>query len=113
MSDNPHVIARQMLAVALLLQCAGCLVGPDFSSPSPRVAANWLESRDPSIKSASLIAPEHREDWAWWTVFHDPVLDRLIDIAYEQNLSLVSAGTRVLVARAELVFNCVEERYFV
>ena len=35
-------------------------------------------------------------------MFHDPVLDRLIRIAYEQNLSLVSTGTRVLQARAEL-----------
>jgi NodT family efflux transporter outer membrane factor (OMF) lipoprotein len=41
-------------------------------------------------------------DWDWWAVFGDPVLDRLIRVAYEQNLSLVSAGTRVLQARAEL-----------
>ena len=41
-------------------------------------------------------------DWDWWTVFHDPVLDRLIRVAYEQNLSLQSAGTRVLEARAQL-----------
>src|ERR1700732_3846699 len=34
--------------------------------------------------------------------FRDPVLDRLIRVAYEQNLSLVSAGTRVLEARAQL-----------
>jgi outer membrane protein TolC len=38
----------------------------------------------------------------WWTVFHDPMLNRLIRTAYDQNLSLVSAGTRVLQARAEL-----------
>src|ERR1700736_5277308 len=35
-------------------------------------------------------------------VFRDPVLDRLIRVAYEQNLSLVSAGTHVLEARAQL-----------
>ena len=91
-----------MLTTALALLCGGCLVGPDFSSPSAPVADKWLESRDPSVKSASLIIPPNREDWAWWTVFHDPVLDRLIRTAYEQNLSLVSAGTRVLQARAEL-----------
>jgi len=43
-----------------------------------------------------------RTDWDWWTVFRDPVLDRLIRVAYEQNLSLASAGTRVLEARAQL-----------
>jgi NodT family efflux transporter outer membrane factor (OMF) lipoprotein len=35
-------------------------------------------------------------------VFRDPVLNRLIEIAYNQNLTLVSAGTQVLQARAEL-----------
>ena len=49
-----------------------------------------------------MLSAAHPEDWAWWTVFHDPVLDRLIKIAYDQNLDLVSAGTRVLEARAEL-----------
>ena len=93
---------RLLLALAPVLACGGCLVGPDFSSPSAPVADKWLESRDPSVKSVALISPASREDWAWWTVFHDPVLDRLIRIAYEQNLSLVSAGTRVLQARAEL-----------
>jgi outer membrane protein TolC len=78
------------------------MVGPDFSSPSAPVADKWLEAHDPSVKSASSIAPGHREDWAWWAVFHDPILDRLIKTAYDQNLSLTSAGTRVLQARAEL-----------
>jgi len=99
---SANAIARHMLAGALLLQCASCMVGPDFSSPAAPVAEKWLESRNPSVKAASLADPEHREDWAWWTVFHDPVLDRLIKIAYDQNLDLVSAGTRVLEARAEL-----------
>jgi len=34
--------------------------------------------------------------------FHDPTLNRLIQIAYNQNLTLLSAGTRVLQARALL-----------
>ena len=105
MSVSAHTLARVILAAALLLQCAGCMVGPDFSSPSAPVAGKWLESNDPSVKSISsepLVSDGHREDWAWWTVFHDPVLDRLIKVAYDQNLSLVSAGTRVLQARAEL-----------
>jgi NodT family efflux transporter outer membrane factor (OMF) lipoprotein len=38
----------------------------------------------------------------WWNVFNDPVLSRLIEIAYEQNLTLRSAGVRVLEARAQL-----------
>ena len=41
-------------------------------------------------------------DQQWWTVFDDDVLDRLIETAYQQNLSLLSAGVRVLQARAQL-----------
>ena len=38
----------------------------------------------------------------WWEGFRDPTLNRLIQIAYNQNLTLLSAGTRVLQARAVL-----------
>jgi NodT family efflux transporter outer membrane factor (OMF) lipoprotein len=69
---------------------------PDFSSPSAPVAEKWLESDNPSVDTRNQ---EYRD---WWTVFHDPVLNRLIEIAYNQNLTLVDAGTRVLEARAQL-----------
>jgi NodT family efflux transporter outer membrane factor (OMF) lipoprotein len=84
------------LGLALPLCCAGCLVGPDFSSPSAPVAEKWLESDNPSVDTRNQ---EYRD---WWIVFHDPVLNRLIEIAYNQNLTLVDAGTRVLEARAQL-----------
>src|ERR1700719_3966675 len=84
------------LGVALPLCCTACLVGPNFSSPSAPVAEKWLESDNPSVDTRNQ---EYRD---WWTVFHDPVLNRLIGIAYNQNLTLVDAGTRVLEARAQL-----------
>src|SRR5215831_17344528 len=83
-------------AASLLLQCAGCMVGPDFSSPTAPVAEKWLEAGNVSVDTRNQ---EYRD---WWKVFHDPVLDRLIEIAYKQNLTLVSAGTQVLEARAQL-----------
>src|SRR6516165_6693316 len=87
---------RILLAAALMLSCGGCLVGPDFSSPHAPAAEKWLETGNPSVDTRDQ---NYRD---WWTVFHDPVLDRLIETAYNQNLTLVSAGTRVLQARAEL-----------
>jgi NodT family efflux transporter outer membrane factor (OMF) lipoprotein len=84
------------LGLALPLCCAGCLVGPDFSSPSAPVAEKWLEADNPSVDT------RNQEYRGWWTAFHDPVLNRLIEIAYNQNLTLVDAGTRVLEARAQL-----------
>ncbi len=87
---------RRALALALAPALAGCAVGPNFAPPAAPVADKYLESHNPAVKT-------DRQDYRdWWRVFHDPVLDRLIETAYEQNLSLLSAGTRVLQARAEL-----------
>ena len=72
------------------------MVGPDYKSPPAPAAASFLEANQPSVET------RRQEYQDWWTVFHDPVLDRLIAIAYNQNLTLVAAGTRVLQARAEL-----------
>jgi NodT family efflux transporter outer membrane factor (OMF) lipoprotein len=72
------------------------MVGPDFAAPAAPVADKWLEWRSKSLKS-SEPAPG-----AWWRVFRDPVLDKLVETACSQNLTLLSAGTKVLQARAEL-----------
>jgi NodT family efflux transporter outer membrane factor (OMF) lipoprotein len=85
-----------MLVAALLPPLSGCMVGPNFTEPAGPVAAKWLESRDP------LVHADRAEDAKWWTVYNDPTLDHLIDLAYHQNLTLLAAGTRVLEARATL-----------
>lgn len=92
--------ASPMTAIAMVLLAvsfSGCTeVGPDFKTPVAPVAANFrgVDEKPVPQKSAEL-----RD---WWTVFNDPTLNHLIDIAYNQNLTLQSAGTRVLEARAEL-----------
>ena len=55
-----------------------------------------MEVGDKRVKSE---AADYRN---WWQAFNDPVLDRLIDRAYQENLSLRMAGVRVLEARAQL-----------
>jgi NodT family efflux transporter outer membrane factor (OMF) lipoprotein len=72
------------------------MVGPDFQRPPASVPANWLGTGDPRV---STEATSYRD---WWQAFNDPVLDRLIAQAYRENLSLKSAGVRVLQARAQL-----------
>ena len=91
----PPRVSRQ-LAWVLLVLLSACKVGPDFKTPTAPLAERWLQSGDPSVKI------DHQDYERWWTVFHDPTLDRLIDIAYHQNLTLLAAGTRVLEARAVL-----------
>ncbi len=83
-----------LLLVALVL--AGCSLGPDFTRPKAQVPPNWLDANDARVKTG----PAQYRDW--WKAFNDPVLDKLIDQAYRDNLSLRIAGVRVLEARAQL-----------
>ena len=87
---------RLPVIIALTLCAQGCLLGPDFQTPPAPVADKWLEQGNKAVDS---IASEH---WDWWTVFNDPRLTRLIQLAYRQNLTLQTAGVRVLEARARL-----------
>jgi NodT family efflux transporter outer membrane factor (OMF) lipoprotein len=70
-------------------------VGPDFKPPQTTVTSRWRASGDPRI--ATQVAA----DALWWRSFNDPILDRLVDLAYRQNLSLQIAGLRILEGRAQ------------
>jgi NodT family efflux transporter outer membrane factor (OMF) lipoprotein len=90
------VVLFAVTGAVLALAGSGCMLGPDYQSPAAKVANHYLEANQPSVDTKA------QEYERWWTVFHDPVLNRLVQIAYDQNLSLIAAGTRVLQARAEL-----------
>ncbi len=85
-----------VLLVSALLAFTGCMVGPDFKRPKVAVSANWLETGDQRVSTESAT---YRN---WWTAFNDAALNRLIERAYQENLSLRQAGVRVLQARAQL-----------
>ncbi len=72
------------------------MLGPDFQTPEAPVADEWLETSDPQVNTQ---AEEYSD---WWTVFNDPVLDHIIELAYQQNLPLQIAGIRILESRALL-----------
>jgi NodT family efflux transporter outer membrane factor (OMF) lipoprotein len=72
------------------------MVGPDFVKPEAPVEREWLEARDAAIKTE---ASDYKD---WWTVFNDPVLNSLVETAYQQNLPLQISGIRILQARAQL-----------
>ena len=86
------------LVVAAALIAPGCtIIGPDYEEPEPPVETDWLAYEDPRLDTGTPASPE------WWKgAFADPVLDRLIEAALEENLSLRSAGLRVLQARQQL-----------
>ena len=84
------------MLVPALLAFSGCMVGPDFVRPKTTVSPTWLDAGDQRVKTGPS---EYRN---WWNGFNDPALDRLVERAYRENLSLRSAGVRVLQARAQL-----------
>ncbi|MFI4918481.1 MAG: efflux transporter outer membrane subunit [Legionellales bacterium] len=80
---------------ACLLLCACVMVGPDYKEPKTSVAAHWSK-KNGSVKETPL------QTVTWWQVFHEPNLTSLINQGYHNNLSVQSAGVRVLQARAQL-----------
>jgi NodT family efflux transporter outer membrane factor (OMF) lipoprotein len=91
-------LAAAVAMLGVLLALGACSVGPKFEKPETAVKADasWKETSDPRIKSA---APA---DSLWWKSFNDTALDKLVDLAYQQNLPLQTAGLRIAEARARL-----------
>src|SRR5436190_23220858 len=90
---SPAVRARVLLAAgsALVIFLSACTVGPDYARPSAPVPAQYKGA------GWKLGQPLDEIDrGAWWSVYHDPVLDgleRQIDIS-NQNLAAAEAAFR-------------------
>jgi NodT family efflux transporter outer membrane factor (OMF) lipoprotein len=86
------------LALGVMLLISGCTsVGPDYEMPEATVEAQWQDA------NSALITDSMPADSQWWTTaFQDAELDHLIDVTLQQNLSLQSAGLRVLQSQQQL-----------
>ncbi|GMU04152.1 efflux transporter outer membrane subunit [Corallococcus caeni] len=91
---GPVVGALPLLG--LLSTLAGCTVGPDFKRPEAAITKEWRTQGDPRLLKQAEV------DTQWWKSFGDPSLDRLVELAYRQNLPLRIAGLRIVEARAQL-----------
>jgi len=85
---------RIVLPASMAMLSACTTLGPDFRTPPADLEATWGE------KTHALSTGKLAGDW--WSVFNDPVLDRLVELATEQNLPLQIAGLRIFEARAAL-----------
>lgn len=91
-----HLWRNTAAGATVVLLLSGCInVGPDYKAPSVLIGDRWLEAGSHQVSARAV-------DQRWWTLFRDPVLNRLIETAYQQNLTLQAAGLRVLQARAQL-----------
>jgi NodT family efflux transporter outer membrane factor (OMF) lipoprotein len=90
------VVAISLLGALAML--GGCSVGPKFKTPETPAtqSPDWKEKADPRIKTQ---APA---DSLWWKSFNDAALDKLVELAYQQNLPLQTSGLRIAEARARL-----------
>lgn len=71
------------------------MVGPNFVTPKTDIAAGY-QSFGAGVQGSPI------SDASWWESFNDPILNKLIQAGYQNNLSLQIAGLRVLQARAQL-----------
>jgi len=92
------VVRHVVITCVLIVLISGCTtLSPEFKQPETNVEKEWIWADNPNFRP---VAPA--DDGRWWTVFNDPVLNRLIEDAYRQNLTLQTAGVRILQARAQL-----------
>jgi NodT family efflux transporter outer membrane factor (OMF) lipoprotein len=94
---HKKIILRIMLSILFLclLVINGCVVGPDYVKPEVKFNENWNDKDDERVENQAVNAE-------WWQAFEDPILDKLIQLAYQQNLPLQIAGLRILESRARL-----------
>jgi len=90
--QRPIFSVKALIAAGLGVWLTGCMVGPDYRLPEVKTPGKYAGARDHHNRPP----PD-----AWWTVFKDPVLDRLIREAAAFNLDVKQTAQRILAARAE------------
>ncbi|PCJ32272.1 MAG: RND transporter [Moraxellaceae bacterium] len=124
-------VTDSQLLKAILISIGGLLgacttIGPEFQQPQVEWLAQWQQSiaatslstkaslpkssaLADSIKNGAVpaasglsVSPEQVNLQTWWLLFEDPVLNRLIEINKEENLTLRGAGLRIFESRALL-----------
>jgi NodT family efflux transporter outer membrane factor (OMF) lipoprotein len=88
---------KRLLILACATALAGCAVGPDYRRPEPQRATAGAFV-DPGMARVDVSAPTG----AWWHLFDDPVLDRLVADALTYNTDVRVASANLRQARAIL-----------
>ena len=90
------VITRVSLCLSLCCLSACAAVGPEYVQPESPLGPEWYQAERAGYSSSA------DDQVRWWRKLNDPVLDRLVELAQQQNNSLKIAGLRVLESRAQL-----------
>lgn len=88
-------------SLVLLLSAAvltGCAVGPEYRQPEIALSPVFIGQE--AVDRRQVL---HQADLAnWWATFNDPLLERFVSLAQEQNLDIAQAAARVAQSRAGL-----------
>jgi outer membrane protein TolC len=93
-----NLIWRKMRPICVSAVLLGTLVG--CAKDTPYAAPTFPFQHAYSGHKSG--APVLLENTAWWKGFKDPTLDRLVERALHDNLSLAAAKERILEAEANL-----------
>jgi outer membrane protein, multidrug efflux system len=93
-------VAQTAIAGLLILMMAACNVGPNYKRPATSTPQSFRGALAPEV-AAPAQTESSLGDQRWSAVFQDPVLQRLVAEALENNLDLRVAAQRVLEAQAQ------------
>ncbi|HYA85786.1 MAG TPA: efflux transporter outer membrane subunit [Nitrospirota bacterium] len=90
---------RITTALSLSLLCYGCLVGPNYHTPSAPRTTTYTSTQYPSKTASAPVAGGEAQQLAlgqeipaeWWTLFHSASLDQLVRQALSGSPTLAAA----------------------
>jgi multidrug efflux system outer membrane protein len=89
---------RYLALVPFAVLLAGCMTGPNYKKPAVDLPAQFRGS-PPAASGANATASI--ADTKWQDLFHDPVLQQLVETALKQNFDIQIAAEHVQEARAQ------------
>ncbi|MFB9915142.1 TolC family protein, partial [Gluconobacter kanchanaburiensis] len=86
------------LALGTCLSLTACTVGPNFKPDRIKVPDAFVEQPHPATADALAQSAADMKDW--WSQFHDPMLNELVDQAIRGNYDLQIASQHIIAERA-------------
>jgi NodT family efflux transporter outer membrane factor (OMF) lipoprotein len=101
---KPAGFHRLVLPLTLPLAMAACAVGPDYHQPAAPDVAGYTPDALPAATGAADGTAQHFVTGAdisgdWWTLFHSPALNALIDTALAHNPTLAASQQTLIEAQ--------------
>jgi outer membrane protein TolC len=92
--------SSRLPAVTLALLLAACTMGPDYVRPALTPPAGYKETAADGGIWKVAEPGDHTGRGKWWTIYNDPLLNALQDVATSSNEDLKVAQAQYRQARA-------------